>query len=946
MADISRHELRKLLNHVFRTDSDLRAFILDNFAEVYREVSSAMDRTAIINLLFLYFDTNEIVAALRANPSEQIDRYLKPTTQTRGELEPENNRAPELLTQGPKGGAIKVVCLYEPTDSRFFRQLELHLTVWTRNELITLWHPQRITPGVSVAEAYRSMTSDAEIVIVLVSPDFLAHETDMPWFQAAFDRWKRGEVQLLPILVRPTLLDGTKLSLLQRLPRSGHAISLSKNADETWVEVMQDLKTAFEYRSHRAIQVAQPPTRHGVEVPAVPQKRYGIQDIFVLSGFPEHTFVEPVQFRQILPQLRHMGMGLIIEGPSGIGKTTMVRKALEQIGAKNLDRQWIRCTDEDSLAELDKLLSKPFTGYLVLDDFHYLDDERVKKVANKLHAVATAFPAATAKMIFIGVQQVGRRLLHARPDLGHRSFSISVARQPAEKLAEMISRGEEFTNIQFQHRAEMIQLAGGSFSILQLLCFKLATSNGVDRTQLVTKVIKDSPAMLLPEIMAQLEGEFDRPLIELVKTKDVPRWGAAALALLWLLSHSDDDIVNLEDARLRFPVLHVAFDLLHGERLTRIITDSDQLGRWLHYDGDSRLSLHDPRLGFYLRHLKWSSFIERSGLSGISLTLDGKLEIGPSAPTRMRMESLPRLQPEATLSPFPETLLRAVRQGLLIPLIGSGVSGDVRRTKSKEALFPTLKELVTRAADCMTRAGQGNNASILLAMRDEADATAILEAVVWAQGTLPAAEWRKLLKEQFDPDLSEATRASLMLPKALWTLGSSLMITTTYDRLLEWSCQQSLGVDAKVANIAPPDQLGELLRHQAKRPVVWHVFGSIFDLTTLIFRADGPELLIPEKLDRKPMLDAALLTLRSLLAEQTFLFIGHSFAAANSWLESIFKDATGPHYAVVPGRELKRARERFRHLPLEFISSSNTNKSLVMLIEQLAEHRQTRGPHA
>lgn len=939
MAEIPRGELRGLLHRLFPNYAELEAFIIDHFPDVARHLSTVMDSTSTVNMLFMYQETPEILAALRHYAPGRVERYLREFARKPPEPGPEDEKGAQSTPQDLRSGPIKVACLYEPSDIRYFKQLELHLTLSIRNELITLWHPEKISPGMNVTETFLNETRAAEIVIVLVSPQFAADGTQALWFQESFDRWKRGMLQLLPILVRPTHVERTKLGLLQQLPRSGQAISLAKNADETWVEIMQELETAFQYRSRRAPQPAQPTTQHGVAAPPLPQKRYGIQDIFKLSGFPDHTFVEPVQFRQIIPQLHHLGMGLIIEGPSGIGKTTMVRKALVELGAKNLDRQWIQSTDSESVSELDKLIAKGFSGYLVIDDFHYLDDERVKKVANKLHAVATAFPMATAKMIFIGVQQVGRRLLQARPDLGHRTFSISVARQPADKLAEMISRGEAAANIQFQHRAEMIYLAGGSFSILQLLCFKLATSNAVDRTPLVTKIIQDGPASVLPEIMSQMEGEFDRSLIELVKPRDGSRWGAAALALLWTLAHSDDDIVSIEEVRLRFPSLLVAFDLLQGERLTQIIADSDQLGRWLHYDGDIRLSLHDPRLGFYLRHLKWSSFIERSELSGITLTRDGRLELAASP------RKQPLRPPEGTGSPFPNALLQAMREGQVIPFIGSGVPGAIVRTKSKQTLFPALKELVARAARRMTLAGKSAQAQAILALYDVDGPAEVIKAAEHARNALPTEVWTELLQEHFDPDLSKATSASLVLPQTLWGLDSTLMVTDNYDRVLEWACQETLGIGAKVANIVPPEQLGELLRHRVKRPTVWHLFGSIFDRTTLILRADGPDLLFPAGIDRRFLFEQALITLRSLLAQQTFLFIGHGFVRTNSWLDTIFKDAAGPHFAFVSSRELKLARIRFAHLPVEFISCS-TAKSLVTLIQQLAEHRLQRGPYA
>ena len=57
-----------------------------------------------------------------------------------------------------------------------------------------------------------------------------------------------------------------------------------------------------------------------------------LEEVFKTNGVPTHTFVEPVEYRDLLLNLRTPGRGLVIEGPSGIGKTTAVETALKQLG--------------------------------------------------------------------------------------------------------------------------------------------------------------------------------------------------------------------------------------------------------------------------------------------------------------------------------------------------------------------------------------------------------------------------------------------------------------------------------------------------------------------------------------------------------------------------------------------------------------------------------------
>src|SRR5690606_25412983 len=55
-----------------------------------------------------------------------------------------------------------------------------------------------------------------------------------------------------------------------------------------------------------------------------------LQEVFVLSGPPSHTFVQPVEYTRLLVALQTAGRSIVIEGPSGIGKTTSIEKAIAQ----------------------------------------------------------------------------------------------------------------------------------------------------------------------------------------------------------------------------------------------------------------------------------------------------------------------------------------------------------------------------------------------------------------------------------------------------------------------------------------------------------------------------------------------------------------------------------------------------------------------------------------
>ena len=54
-----------------------------------------------------------------------------------------------------------------------------------------------------------------------------------------------------------------------------------------------------------------------------------MQQVFTINGVPEFTFVEPKEYTDLVVALKTPGRGIVIEGPSGIGKTTAAVKAIQ-----------------------------------------------------------------------------------------------------------------------------------------------------------------------------------------------------------------------------------------------------------------------------------------------------------------------------------------------------------------------------------------------------------------------------------------------------------------------------------------------------------------------------------------------------------------------------------------------------------------------------------------
>ena len=106
-----------------------------------------------------------------------------------------------------------------------------------------------------------------------------------------------------------------------------------------------------------------------------------IQDVFKTSGVPTYTFVHPREYPRLLLNLRTPGRGLVIEGPSGIGKTTAVENALVELGLSNRVTKLSARLPED-IEYIAELHTMGKVGTVIVDDFHKLPDTARQALAD------------------------------------------------------------------------------------------------------------------------------------------------------------------------------------------------------------------------------------------------------------------------------------------------------------------------------------------------------------------------------------------------------------------------------------------------------------------------------------------------------------------------------------------------------------------------------------
>lgn len=341
---------------------------------------------------------------------------------------------------------------------------------------------------------------------------------------------------------------------------------------------------------------------------------FELQNVFVLSGVPEHTFVQPVEYTRLLVALRTDGRSIVIEGPSGIGKTTSVIKAISEAGLAERVLS-LSARKNDDIAVIRDLPRQLPVGTVVIDDFHRLDNDSKKELADLMKTLADE-GAAHSKLIVLGIPNAGQSLISFGKDLSNRIEIIQFEANPEHKIDELITKGERALNASLNIREEIKSAAQGSFYIAQMLAYHTCIRSSVLKTAVDSTSTSESFESVKAHVMASLARSFHDTSIAFARGTKLRREGRAPyLHLLYWLSQSKNWSVNVDREADRHPEQRGSVSQVVSKGfLEDLIRSSDDIQRVLHFEAtSSTLVAQDPQFVFYIRNLSWPQFSEEVG---------------------------------------------------------------------------------------------------------------------------------------------------------------------------------------------------------------------------------------------------------------------------------------------------------------------------------------------
>jgi len=358
----------------------------------------------------------------------------------------------------------------------------------------------------------------------------------------------------------------------------------------------------------------------------MPNKRT-LGEVFKTVGLPRYTYVKPRHFGEVRSDVEQAGKHLLIEGPSGIGKTCVIFKVFEEIGyVEGVNFKYVSARDAKVDATVIAFLDKASQGeipeqpLLVIDDYHLLSQATKDGVGARLKRLSDrAFQqAVTPKVIIIGIPTTGAALLSDALDLGPRLGSYRFTGASDAEINKLLDEGEAALGVLFEDRDYVLSESSRNFWLAQFIANKICATQDVHEQQDEPKILTFDLLAIRQRLMEELSNRYKSTALTFAKGKKWrPGGNKPYLDVLFALAKNPDlvvtydKILNLVPERRRPGVKAIR------PRISEVILDPEHnvdLRKQIAFDVNAGFTVEDPLFRYYLTNMKEDDVYQALGV--------------------------------------------------------------------------------------------------------------------------------------------------------------------------------------------------------------------------------------------------------------------------------------------------------------------------------------------
>ena len=334
-----------------------------------------------------------------------------------------------------------------------------------------------------------------------------------------------------------------------------------------------------------------------------------VEEVFVTEGVPVYTFIPPPNFNDILLDVRREGKPVIIEGQSGTGKTTCIKKILENIGI-GASVTYLTARKPEDVQAITELINKPTAGTFVVDDFHWLDIKIRTALADiaKRAAETADYASKLPKLVLIGINQIGSDLIQLVPDIAKRSGIHCIKPGTEDLIRQLIRAGCVELNVNIEGEERIHAEARGDYWLTQQLCQQVCLLNDVLETVDLSKQLGFDIDKLRQKVVGKLQNGYHSGVKEFCRGQRFRPSNDPYFKLLRAIGQQERSVVDLNELANSNDEVRGSINNIKETRLPKLLMDKPQCGRLFYYNPESKnFAVEDPALFYFLKHLDWSA---------------------------------------------------------------------------------------------------------------------------------------------------------------------------------------------------------------------------------------------------------------------------------------------------------------------------------------------------
>lgn len=143
---------------------------------------------------------------------------------------------------------VEVFVSYAHEDEDLRDELAKLLVLLVRLGHITAWHDRNITAGSDWNEEIKNHLTTSRVILLLISPDFMASDYCNMEMKGALERHDAKEARVIPVILRPMpdYWKGSPVAKLQALPKDAKPVTSWEDRDAAFADIAEGIHAALE----------------------------------------------------------------------------------------------------------------------------------------------------------------------------------------------------------------------------------------------------------------------------------------------------------------------------------------------------------------------------------------------------------------------------------------------------------------------------------------------------------------------------------------------------------------------------------------------------------------------------------------------------------------------------------------------------------------------------